>query len=127
MGKKRILIVDDEPTFSRRIKLVLEQEGAYEVIEENNATHAAARARACLPDLILLDVMMPGMYGGDVASQLRADPGLKNIPIVFLTALVSEKETHGDPVMCAGFQFLGKLASDAELFQCIEQNLRPQD
>jgi len=50
MDTKRILVVDDEPTFSRRIKLVLEQKGAYEVIEENNATHAVVRARGCLPE-----------------------------------------------------------------------------
>ena len=127
MSKKRILIVDDAPIFSRRIKRVVEQEGTYDVIEENHATHAVATARACLPDLILLDVMMPEMYGGDVSSQLWANPGLNNVSIVFLTGLVSEKETHGDPVIGVDFPLQGKMANCAELLQCIEQNIRPQD
>jgi CheY-like chemotaxis protein len=58
----------------------------YELICENKAAHALATARACQPDLILLDVVMPEMDGGDVAAQIQADPALKHIPIVFLTA-----------------------------------------
>lgn len=123
MKKKRILIVDDESAFTRMMKLVLEQKGPYEVIEENQATHALAVAKSCLPDLVLLDVVMPGLDGGDVAAQIQADPVLKDIPIVFLTALVSEKEALKGPMNRAGFRFLGKLATDAELLQCIEQNI----
>ena len=123
--KKRIMIVDDEAAFTRMMKLVLEKSGRYEVIGENKATQALATARACQPDLILLDVVMPEMDGGDVAALMQADPALKAIPIVFLTALISEQEVLGGPVTRAGYRFLGKLSSDADLIACIEQNLAP--
>ena len=124
MEKKRILIVDDESTYTRMMKLVLEKTGLYEVCQENKGKQAAAVARAFNPDLVLLDVVMPDMDGGDVAISIREDPRLKNVPIVFLTALVGETEMRKGPVKRAGFRFLGKLASDAELFKCIEENLR---
>ena len=124
MQKKRIMIVDDEAAFTRMMKLVLEKTGQYEVLGVNKAPEALEQARGYRPDLILLDVVMPEMDGGDVAAQLQADPVLKNIPVVFLTALVGEKESRSGSVMRAGFRFLGKLTSDDNLLACIEQNLK---
>jgi len=121
--KKRIMIVDDEAAFTRMMKLVLEKSGLYEVVGENRATQAFATARAYQPDLILLDVVMPEMDGGDVAAQLKADPTLKHIPIIFLTALVSEKEVLGGALTRTGHRFLGKLVKDTDLLACIEQSL----
>src|SRR4051812_5997949 len=66
--KRRILIVDDEPDFTFMMGLTLEQTGQFEVRQENDAFQALATAREFLPDLILLDVMMPDMDGGDVLS-----------------------------------------------------------
>jgi len=87
---KRILVVDDEPSVTRNLKLNLESSGDYDVFAENHAGNALAAARIFRPDLILLDVMMPGMDGGDVAARLRADPLLRDTPVIFLTALVFE-------------------------------------
>src|SRR5438132_8569108 len=92
--KKRILIVDDEAGFTRLLKLTLERTGEYTVQEENDGTKAHETARRFRPDLILLDIVMPKIDGGDVASQLRADPMMKRTPIVFLTAIVSKQETQ---------------------------------
>lgn len=124
MDKKRILIVDDEPTFTRMMQLVLEQSGRYVVRQENKGAAALATAREFKPDLILLDVVMPDLDGGDVAAQIENDTALKGTPIVFLTALVDEKESQGNAVKRGGYPFLGKLASDNDLFKCIEDNLR---
>ena len=92
MEKKRILIIDDEAGFTRMVKLNLEKTGQFEVREENKATYALAAAREFKPDLILLDVIMPSMDGGDVASLIQADRNLRGTPIVFLTATVSPRE-----------------------------------
>ena len=62
---------------------------------------------------------------GDVAARIQSDPELKKVPVVFLTALVSGKEARGGPVMRAGYRFLGKLTSGADLIRCIEENLTP--
>ena len=123
MDKKKVLIIDDESAFTRMTKLMLEKTGAFEVLEENKASHALVAARDFKPDLILLDVVMPDMDGGDVAARLQADPELQKVPIVFLTALVSGREARSGPVMRAGYRFLGKLTSGADLVRCIEENV----
>ena len=101
MEKKRILIIDDEASFTRMVKLNLEKTGAFEVREENKATYALAAAREFKPDVILLDVIMPTMDGGDVAAQIRNDRHLKGTPIIFLTATVSQSEA-GDGGLNSG-------------------------
>jgi CheY-like chemotaxis protein len=122
MAKKRILIVDDEPSITRTMKVNLERTGAYAVRTENQAEHALTAAREFEPDLILLDVMMPDVDGGEVAAGLRADPALQHIPVVFLTAIVSRKETGGDYLESGGQTFIAKPVSLDALIQCIETN-----
>jgi CheY-like chemotaxis protein len=77
MSKKRILLIDDDPSFTRLLKLNLEETGAYEVRTENRGTAALTAAREFKPDLILLDVVMPDMGGGDVAFQIGADRNVR--------------------------------------------------
>src|SRR5918996_1630889 len=92
MSKKRILVVDDEAGITRLLKLNLERTGKYEVREENFGARALEAAQAFRPDLVLLDVMMPDMDGGDVAASLKADPALRKTPVVFLTAAIKKEE-----------------------------------
>jgi CheY-like chemotaxis protein len=122
MDKKRILIVDDESGFTRLMKLTLERTGNYTVREENDGTKALEVARHFRPDLILLDIVMPKIDGGDVARQLQADPTLKKTKIVFLTAIVSNKEaTPGS--LIGGFPFMAKPVSLDALVKFIEANI----
>jgi CheY-like chemotaxis protein len=117
--KPKILIVDDEPGFTKLTRLTLSQ---YDIREENNSALALQTARDFRPDLILLDVMMPDFDGGDVAAQLRADPTLKDVPIVFLTAIVTEKETAKRPVL-GGYPFVSKPVTPERLALEIEKHL----
>jgi two-component system alkaline phosphatase synthesis response regulator PhoP len=87
--KKRILIVDDEKSLTNLLKLNLEETGSYEVRTENWAEDAFPAAREFKPDLVLLDIIMPRMPGGDVVAQFRNDPELKSTPIVFVTAAIA--------------------------------------
>ena len=119
MRKKRILLIDDERSFTRMLKLNLEETGAYEVIAKHMGTEGLAAARQFKPDLIFLDVVMPDMSGGDVASQIEADGSVKNTPIVFLTA-AAKKEDEG---MIAGRVFIAKPVTVEEVIDCIERNL----
>jgi CheY-like chemotaxis protein len=118
--KKRILVVDDERGFTRLVKLVLPQ---YEILEENDSRRALETARSFNPDLILLDIIMPGIDGGNLAARMQADRRLQEIPIVFLTAVMSSKETGQSPKHIGGFPFLGKPVSAEVLERCIEQHL----
>ena len=120
MKKKRIFIVDDESGFTRLLKLTLEKTARYEVLEENDGTQAWLKARAFKPDIIFLDIVMPKIDGGDVARQIRSDPLLAHVPIVFLTAIVSRSESKSE---IGGFPFLAKPVSLDALTRCIAEHL----
>ncbi len=125
MDKRRILIIDDEPSFTRMVKLNLEKTGAFEVREENKATSAIATAREFKPDLILLDVIMPTLDGGDVAGQIKKDRTLRGTPVVFLTATVTHREAGpGGRLTSGGDVFVPKPVSLETLVKCINENLR---
>jgi CheY-like chemotaxis protein len=124
MSTKRILVVDDEPGVTRNLKLNLESSGGYEVLGENHAANALSTARTFRPDLILLDVMMPGMDGGGVAARLRADPLLRDTPIIFLTALVCNEETDGHEMLRGAEVFLAKPVDIGELKKAVEKHIR---
>jgi CheY-like chemotaxis protein len=123
--KKRILVVDDEPSITRLLKLNLEQTGDYEVATENVSKAALAAAEAFRPDLILADVMMPGLDGGTLASRLQASPKLKGVPIVFLTAAVTREEVRARRGLVGGLPFLAKPVNLHEVLACLEQHLSP--
>ncbi len=123
MITRRILVVDDEPSVTRNLKLTLEASGGYEVLGENHPTNALTAARVFRPDLILLDVMMPGADGGDVAAQVRADPVLRETPIIFLTALVSNEETGGHEISSGAETFLAKPVDLGELRKSLEDHI----
>jgi CheY-like chemotaxis protein len=122
--KKRILVIDDEAGVTRSMKLNLETLGTYEVRAENHARAAVQAAREFRPDLILLDIMMPEMEGGEVARHLENDPLLKDTPIIFLTALVTNKETRGREVHLGRWDYLAKPVDLAKLTRVIEAHLQ---
>lgn len=92
MKKTRILIIDDEVDFSQLLQLNLEGTGRYEVATVNAATMAVSMAHAFRPDVILLDVLMPDLDGGDVLARLESQEVLRRIPVIFITALASADE-----------------------------------
>ena len=123
MKTRCILAVDDDIHTTRMIKWNLERTGRYEVREVNDSTRVLEAAREFKPDLILLDICMPRVEGVEVAFQIRADAEFQNIPVVFLTALVSEQESVGDGTANGGFHFVAKPARLARLIACIEKGL----
>ncbi|MEM7345954.1 MAG: response regulator, partial [Chloroflexota bacterium] len=86
-----ILIVDDESTGRELLDRLLRSEG-YQLGFANDGKEALEKANELIPDLILLDVMMPGMDGFEVCRRLRADPVLAEVPIIIITALDQEKD-----------------------------------
>jgi len=82
---KKILVVDDEPDVRLSISQVLELSG-YTVVQAVNGVDCLDKLQETVPDLIVLDIMMPKMNGWDVAAQIKGHPKWKDIPIVFLTA-----------------------------------------
>jgi CheY-like chemotaxis protein len=125
-NKKRILVVDDEKSITRLVRLNLEQTGKYEVREENSATHVLTAACEFHPDLILLDVVMPEMDGGIVASRVREHPALETVPIVFLTAAATKQEVASHFGKIGGWPFLAKPVEAGELTACLDKHLIAQ-
>ena len=121
--KKRILAVDDRVSNTRLVKLCLEQTNDYVVREENDATLALAAAEEFQPHLILLDLMMPGLDGGELAARFRASPSLKGVPIVFLTAAVTKAEVKAGAGQLGGQAFLAKPVVLQEMVDCLRQHL----
>ena len=124
MSKPRILLVDDEPAFTRVMRSYLEDTGKFEVRMENDPTRVVAAAREFRPHLVLLDVIMPDMDGGEVAAQLKSDPTQKDVRIVFLTAIVSKEDVSKNGTVIGGRPFLAKPVDANELVACVERELK---
>jgi DNA-binding response OmpR family regulator len=92
MKKPKILHVDDDPDLREITKLALEAIGGMEVCQCADAKETLACAPTLAPDLMLLDVMMPGISGQDLLLELRKLPGYDTLPVVFLTAKATRDE-----------------------------------
>src|SRR5258708_991863 len=108
MNKTRILIVDDDSNISGLVRLHLEKAQRFEVCVENRSALALSTAVRFRPDLVLLDIDMPGKDGGEVEREIRADPTLRALPIVFFTSLVSPGEANGRDLVRGGKRYLSK-------------------
>jgi DNA-binding response OmpR family regulator len=91
MSKKRILIIEDELDMAELIAMRLKKEG-YAVDVAHDGAEGLKQAQASPPDLILLDLMLPGMSGTDVAQQIRNDPRTSSVPIIMATAKSEESD-----------------------------------
>jgi two-component system, OmpR family, response regulator len=119
---KKILVIDDEIYYMELLKMTLEDTGRFEVALLSDGTRVLEAARNFEPDLILLDIVMPGVDGGDVAAELRLDPKLRRVPVIFVTALVSSSEsTQGASVVRRGGRcMLSKPVHSKVLIQTID-------
>ena len=93
MARKKILIVDDEKDILLMLEKRLIAEG-YSVLTADNGKDAITIAKSKSPDLVILDVVMPGMDGCEVAEKLKDDYSTQDIPVIFLTALLTRKEEY---------------------------------
>jgi len=122
ISKATILIVDDNPNNVQLLKAVMTMRG-FDVLVAKNGLHALETVKTALPDLILLDIMMPEMDGFEACQKLKESPATTNIPIIFLTA-----KSHIDDIM-KGFElgavdYITKPFSSNELVARVEIHLK---
>jgi CheY-like chemotaxis protein len=120
----KILLIDDEEDFTELFAANLQSIGNYVVQQVNDPLKAVRVATAFQPDLCVVDVVMPGMDGGDVVVALRAVPELKEVPVLMLTALV--EEDHDSPVgesFSGGLPFVSKTSELETIVSAIEAHL----
>jgi len=89
--RKKILIVDDEPDIVKTISMMLNLEG-YEAIFAANGEDAIEKIRIDKPDLVILDVVLPGINGKEIAARLKEDSLYQKIPIILITAQMQKNE-----------------------------------
>jgi len=92
--KRKIVIVDDERDFCHFVKMNLEATGDFEVSVCCDSTEAVRHVKTHYPDLILLDILMPGLSGPEITEKLRDNIDTREIPVIFLTAVATEKDTE---------------------------------
>ena len=117
----RVLVIDDEAPIRLLCRVNLEAEGM-EVLEAADGPSGLATARAETPDVILLDVMMPGLDGWRVAEELLDDESTQNIPIVFLTAR-AELRDRARGIDLGGVDYVTKPFNPLELAPLVEDML----
>jgi len=120
MKPTRILVVDDDARLSALVRVILETHEGYEVREENRSGYALQTAREFEPHKIILDVDMPGLDGGEIAVALQNDQQLRHIPRLFLTSLLSHRETGHGTVRRGGEIFLAKPVDPKLLIAAVE-------
>lgn len=108
-----ILSIEDQPDIRRLIRMTLEFKG-YEVVEAGDGMQGLELARQSPPDLILLDVMMPGIDGHEVARRLQADARTRDVPVVMISALGQTAEVEAG-LMSGALHYLVKPFSPWEL------------
>jgi DNA-binding response OmpR family regulator len=113
----KILVVDDEPEITEIIEAFLDNAG-YTVKVENSPERAIGLAKGIKPDLILLDIMMPGTDGYTICNRIKEDPALANTPVIFLTGKDS-KDDQGRSFQVGGDMFIKKPFSCERLLEIV--------
>jgi DNA-binding response OmpR family regulator len=123
MAKAVILIVEDHPTMREAMRMVLEHEG-FEIREASDGQAALAMARDHPPDLVFLDLNIPGASGADVLRALKAGPTTASVPVIIVTAVGEEGREH---VLSLGAdEYFTKPFSPLALLRTVEKVLQPR-
>jgi two-component system alkaline phosphatase synthesis response regulator PhoP len=114
---KKILIVDDDPDLVEAVSTILESKG-YALAKAYGGVEGLQKARAENPDLIVLDVMMPDKDGYEVCKELKADEKYRSIPILLLTAVVSNIPTS---------RYTQQMGMETEADDYVDKPVEPQE
>ncbi|WP_299559813.1 response regulator [uncultured Sulfitobacter sp.] len=116
---KHVVLVEDETNIAEAIRFLLGREG-WRVEMLANGSNAAEVIRAAMPDLVMLDVMLPGKTGFEILAELRGDPACSDIPVLMLTARGQARDR--DQAMQAGVnRFMAKPFANDELLATVRE------
>jgi CheY-like chemotaxis protein len=128
MGEmKKILWVDDDDTLLDMYKMKLEKTGRFHVTITIDGSRIVALANEVKPDIIITDIKMPFVDGADVANLLKKSDGTKDIPLLFLSSLVSKNEMDASGGFIGGRHMASKNASVEEIIAKIDSMLNPDN
>ncbi|MDD4909729.1 MAG: response regulator [Candidatus Omnitrophica bacterium] len=118
--QKKILVIDDEPDLCDLVKIVLEKQKKFKVVVSTEAVKGIELAKAEMPDLILLDIIMPDMDGADVCRILSENEATRHIPVIFLSAIAGNGDITNAPGRIGRREFIAKPVTPEELIKRIE-------
>jgi DNA-binding response OmpR family regulator len=124
MGKARVLIVEDEPHILLSLEVLLHRAG-YETVSAADGREGLDLIRRAHPDVVLLDIMMPGLNGYEVCRAVKSDPELRSIPVIILTAKAQEVEIVKGLELGAS-AYVVKPFGNAEVLDAIRAALLPR-
>ncbi|HBA89211.1 MAG TPA: diguanylate cyclase response regulator [Geobacter sp.] len=119
--RQKILIVDDTPANIEILYKILKKE--YDILFAKNGKDGIRMVREQAPDLILLDIMMPGMDGYEVCAVLKADPATAKIPVIFVTAMVNE-EDEAKGLLCGAIDYVTKPITPSIVLARVRNHLK---
>lgn len=123
MLKKKVMVIDDEESLALMLKMRIEASGDYEVTVASEAKDIIKRMHEIKPDVILLDLLMPGLGGLDIADMLNHDPIGLSIPVIVVSGL--DKSTDKLKAYKLGISdYLVKPVDDAKLMKAIEKAIQ---
>ena len=117
---KTIVIIDDEKDFCFFVQRNLEARTDYTIVECHDSGRAVKTVEDEQPVLVLLDIIMPGKSGAEIAEELKQNPKTSKIPVVFLTAVVNEDETTARKDVIGGHYFIAKPVKIEKLIEMID-------
>lgn len=111
----KVVLIDDEADFCYFVKQNLELTGKFVVLTATSGEEGFILAAKEQPDLVILDVVMPGMSGGQVADKMQQSKKVSHIPILFITAIASRDQVQSHEGIIGGRQFIAKPVTPQEL------------
>jgi CheY-like chemotaxis protein len=120
----RILIVEDHPTMREAMRLVLEGEG-FDIDEASDGDQALAAVQDERPDLVLLDMSIPGASGSEVLAAVKSDPATSEVRVIVVTA--TGEEGRAAAMTAGADHYFTKPFSPIALLQAVEEVLGPED
>jgi CheY-like chemotaxis protein len=125
MKRRKVLIVDDEAVFTKMLKMTLELNEGYEICVVNDPRRAVDTAGEFLPDMVILDMVMPELDGPGVHRLFKADSVLRHIPVIFLSGIAPQKQLDEHKGFIGGSLCLAKPVSARTLIDIIEEYVHP--
>lgn len=119
----KILLVDDEPNYCQVTKAILESTGDYKVEVSSDGDDGIKKAKTFKPDLILLDIMMSGKNGFEVAVNLKKNPETRSIPVIFISGILKDDFVANNKHLAGDLTFVSKTESPEILIETIENAL----
>lgn len=123
VAKTKILVIDDDAGICELVKLTLEKTRKYDVVVSTSGSEGLKLAELHQPNLVLLDIMMPEMSGAEVAEKLVKNEKTCDIPIAFITGLLTKEDVEKRQGFIHGFLFISKPVTSKELVEQVESVL----